>query len=100
MQIFGPYRVNTNMTPQTGGPNQPKPTETQGNRVSSSQPIDQLDLSSEVQGANRIGAAESPTVDGIRFEKVAEIRRQIADGSYDTDEKLDSALDRLLDEIG
>lgn len=35
----------------------------------------------------------------IRHEKVAEIRRQIADGAYETPEKLDMALDRLLDEF-
>jgi negative regulator of flagellin synthesis FlgM len=35
----------------------------------------------------------------IRAERVAEIRAQIADGAYETDEKLDVALGRLLDEI-
>ena len=35
----------------------------------------------------------------IRHEKVQEIRRQIAAGTYETPEKLDSALDRLLDEL-
>ncbi len=35
----------------------------------------------------------------IRYEKVEEIRRQIAAGSYETPEKLELALDRLLDEF-
>jgi negative regulator of flagellin synthesis FlgM len=35
----------------------------------------------------------------IRHEKVEEIRRQIAAGSYETPEKLELALDRLMDEI-
>ena len=35
----------------------------------------------------------------IRHEKVEEIRRQIAAGTYETPEKLDVALDRLLDEM-
>ena len=35
----------------------------------------------------------------IRHEKVEEIRRQIAAGSYETPEKLDLALDRMLDEM-
>lgn len=36
----------------------------------------------------------------VRAEKVAEIRRQIEDGSYDADgKKLDAAIDRLLDEL-
>jgi negative regulator of flagellin synthesis FlgM len=36
----------------------------------------------------------------IRFDRVNAIRAAIADGSYDTDDKLDIALDRLLDRLG
>ncbi|NDC53466.1 MAG: flagellar biosynthesis anti-sigma factor FlgM [Planctomycetia bacterium] len=36
----------------------------------------------------------------IRFDKVNAIRAAIADGSYETPEKLDLALDRLLDRLG
>ena len=35
----------------------------------------------------------------IRYERVEEIRRQIATGSYETPEKLELALDRLFDEL-
>ncbi len=35
----------------------------------------------------------------IRHEKVEEIRRQIASGVYETPEKLELALDRLIDEL-
>jgi negative regulator of flagellin synthesis FlgM len=35
----------------------------------------------------------------IRYERVEEIRRQIAAGSYETPEKLELALDRLFDEL-
>ena len=35
----------------------------------------------------------------IRFDRVNAIRAAIADGSYDTPEKLDRALDRLLDRL-
>ena len=35
----------------------------------------------------------------IRHEKVEAIRREIASGRYDTPEKLEVALDRLLDEF-
>lgn len=35
----------------------------------------------------------------IRTDKVAEIRAQIANGSYEDDKKLDVAVDRLLDEL-
>jgi anti-sigma28 factor (negative regulator of flagellin synthesis) len=36
----------------------------------------------------------------IRLDRVAAIRAAIADGSYDTADKLDIALDRLLDRLG
>jgi len=36
----------------------------------------------------------------IRFDKVAAIKAAIADGSYETPEKLDIALDRLLERLG
>jgi len=45
-----------------------------------------------------VRSAES-TAD-IRFDRVQAIRAAIADGSYDTPEKLDIALDRLLDRLG
>jgi negative regulator of flagellin synthesis FlgM len=35
----------------------------------------------------------------IRHDRVAEIRAQIAAGAYETDAKLDLAVERLLDEI-
>ena len=45
-----------------------------------------------------VQAADS-TAD-IRFDRVNAIRAAIADGSYETPEKLDAALDRLLDRLG
>ncbi len=35
----------------------------------------------------------------VRVDKVADIRAQIEAGKYETDEKLDLATDRLLDEL-
>jgi negative regulator of flagellin synthesis FlgM len=35
----------------------------------------------------------------IRHERVEAVRRQIAEGVYETPEKLEIALDRLLDEM-
>lgn len=45
-----------------------------------------------------VRAAESTS--DIRLDRVNAIRAAIADGSYDTPEKLDIALDRLLDRLG
>jgi negative regulator of flagellin synthesis FlgM len=36
----------------------------------------------------------------IRFDRVAAIKAAIADGSYETPDKLDIALERLLDRLG
>ena len=35
----------------------------------------------------------------IRYEKVEELRAQLATGSYETTDKLELAIDRLLDEL-
>ena len=70
--------------------------ETSGPQSSGSQQVvDQLDISSEADLASRV--RELPS---IRSDRVAEIREQIASGAYETEEKLDVALERLLDEIG
>ena len=58
-------------------------------------PADELDISHEADLASR--AREVPD---IRADRVAEIRRQIESGEYETEERLNLALDRLLDEIG
>lgn len=59
-------------------------------------PIDQLDFSPE---ANAILSNEEANAD-IRTEKVASIRQQIAAGTYDTDEKLEAALMKLMESLG
>ena len=56
--------------------------------------IDQLDISPEADLVSR--AREVPE---IRQDRVNDIRQQIASGSYETEAKLDAALDRLLDEL-
>ena len=55
---------------------------------------DKLELSDAGQIAARL--AEVPD---IRHQRVAELRQAIAAGTYETEEKLAIALDRLVDEI-
>lgn len=98
MQIYGPYRVSTTQPNAAAQRNQPqKPAE--ATQTPNSGAVDQLDLSNASNGVNRM-APNSAIADGgeIRIDRVAEIRRQIADGSYETAEKMDAALDRLLDQ--
>jgi negative regulator of flagellin synthesis FlgM len=57
--------------------------------------VDQLDISPEADFV-----AQARELPDIREDRVASIREQIRSGSYETPEKLDMALSRLLDEIG
>jgi negative regulator of flagellin synthesis FlgM len=34
----------------------------------------------------------------VRFERIASVRQAIADGSYDTEDKIDVAIERMLEE--
>ncbi|WDQ18835.1 MULTISPECIES: flagellar biosynthesis anti-sigma factor FlgM [Rhodopirellula] len=105
MQIYGPFRLSTSQAASSVS----KPAANAGaNRLkadaatqrTTAAPVDQLDLSSAATSVNRLDSA-SPIAGGgeIRIDRVADIRRQIADGSYDTPEKMDAALDRFLDEL-
>lgn len=105
MQIYGPFRLSTSQAASSvskpaanAGANRLKPDA--ATTRTSAAPVDQLDLSSAATSANRLDSA-SPIAGGgeIRIDRVADIRRQIADGSYDTPEKMDAALDRFLDEL-
>ncbi len=103
MQIYGPFRVSTTQSTQSAGQTPPTaPTAPTGKPTAT--PVDQLDLSSSgnVGGAtsvNRLAATSDVSGGQIRTDRVADIRRQIADGNYDTPEKLDAALERMLDQF-
>lgn len=47
-----------------------------------------------------VRAAEAAATSDIRFDRVQAIRAAIAEGTYETAEKLDVALDRLLESLG
>jgi negative regulator of flagellin synthesis FlgM len=67
----------------------------QATQPSSLAEIDQLDISPAADLASR-----TADVGAIRHERVAQLRAAIEAGSYETDEKINVALDRLLDQIG
>jgi len=85
-QAHGPQAINPPHASKPPQPTEGGPTATQG---------DQLDISPEGQFIDRIG--ELPE---IRQDRVDAIRTAIAEGTYDTGDKLDRALENLLDEIG
>lgn len=55
---------------------------------------DELDISSEADMVSRVR-----DLPDIREDKVARIRQQIQNGTYDTDAKLEAALGKFLDEF-
>ncbi len=55
-------------------------------------PVDQVELSLEAQLLTNVS-------DSIRFDRVAAIRSEIAQGVYESADKLGLAVDRLLDEL-
>ena len=91
MQIHGPSQVHGPQDvkgPHAGRSNaKPSPA--------SAAPSDRVDISPAAEAA--IEAAEQG---GIRGDLVARVRGEIAAGTYETPEKIDAALNRLLDEIG
>jgi len=91
MQIYGPSQLH-GAQPITG------PHASRAAQPTTSTPAssigDRLDISQAGQIAGQL--AELPE---IRADRVAELRSAILNGTYETEEKLGTALDRLLDEI-
>jgi negative regulator of flagellin synthesis FlgM len=92
MQIHGPSQIHG--AQPIHAPHGAR-TQEAGSVGASSSSGDRLDISEAGQIAGRL--AEMPE---IRADRVQELRTAILDGSYESDAKLDVALDRLLDEIG
>jgi len=92
MQIHGTNRIHS---PQ--GINAPHiPLRTAGAQSApTAGKVDRVDISPAAQAA--VEAAEGK---GIRQDLVNLSRGQIAAGTYDTPEKMDIALERLLDQMG
>jgi negative regulator of flagellin synthesis FlgM len=84
--IHGPHGINAPHGPFRGQA---------AGQTSAPRGTDQVDISPAAEAAVR--AAEGGEV---RHELVNAIRDQIAAGIYETPEKLEIALERLLDEIG
>ena len=92
MQIYGAGGVHG--VQGVAGPHNARPTEAP--QAASLQPQDELQLSS-TSAASFVDQVNQ--VPDIRQDRVAAIRAAIADGSYETADKMDQALSALLDEI-
>ncbi|MBN1394881.1 MAG: flagellar biosynthesis anti-sigma factor FlgM [Pirellulales bacterium] len=92
MHVHGPSHLHG---PQPiSPPHGVKPTE-QMHRPDAPQIADEVDISEAARLAEQI--QQMPDIRGDRVEAV---RRQIAEGTYETRDKLHVAVERLLDEIG
>jgi negative regulator of flagellin synthesis FlgM len=90
MQIYGPSGISG---AYQAGRSQPVRVDAP-HLEAASQPQDQLEISSAGSFADMVR-----DVPDIRSDRVAAIRAAIADGSYETADKMDQALSALLDEI-
>ena len=62
-------------------------------KAGNSLPTDQLEISPQAR------MLEMSTTDGVRMDRVSDIRTQIAQGNYDTPDKLEMAISRMFDQI-
>jgi anti-sigma28 factor (negative regulator of flagellin synthesis) len=91
MQIYGPSHVHG--AQPMHGPHAARSVE-QARPAETSATSDRLDISEAGRIAERL--AEVPD---IRAERVEQLRAAILEGTYETEDKLDAAVERLLDEI-
>ncbi len=96
MQIHGLHQANA---PQSIDRIQPSATSSvsEAGTDQTTSAADQLDLSPEAQALSQSETVDGAATGEIRMEKVAAIRQAIADGVYETPEKMSQALDPLLD---
>jgi len=66
---------------------------TETNESSRPSAVDRLELSGV---SHLLGSLKS---NDVRMDKVAEIKSQLEAGTYETDEKLNGAVDKLLDDV-
>jgi negative regulator of flagellin synthesis FlgM len=92
MHIYGPSQMHGS---QPIGPmHGPRPAQ-QTTRPEAPQVADEVNISDAARFVEQV--QQMPE---MREDRVESVRLQIASGTYETNDKLNVALDRLLDEIG
>ncbi|NQU20704.1 MAG: flagellar biosynthesis anti-sigma factor FlgM [Candidatus Nealsonbacteria bacterium] len=92
MHIYGPAHLHGPQ--QVGPPHSTRPSEPVA-RPDATPINDEVDISQEARLVE-----QTHQIPDVRQDRVDSIRSQLAAGTYETAEKLDVAVDRLLDEIG
>ena len=93
MQVNGPTSVQPAQlhgAQPISGPHSPEPTA----RPSAFSGADEVQISAEADMLSRVH-----DVPEVRQDRIDSIRASIAQGDYETPEKLDLALERMLDEM-
>ena len=91
MHIYGPSQLHG---PQSiGTPHGPRATQP-STRPEAAQIADEVNISEAARFAEQVQQLPE-----IREDQVEAVRQQIAAGTYETTDKLNIAVDRLLDEI-
>ena len=94
MQVYGPTHLH--------GPQAIAPPHNAAVRESqTAAPAESSPINDEVQISDAARLIEqTQQIPDVRQDRVAAIRAQIAQGTYETPERMDVAVSRLLDEIG
>ena len=93
MQISGNFSISGTDAARNAVKGNPPTQSATATTSPISTPVDQLDLSPEALSSSGTGEV-------FRSDKVADLREAIAQGNYDTDEKLSIAMDKMLDQLG
>jgi negative regulator of flagellin synthesis FlgM len=92
MHIYGPSQLHGAQSINAPhGPRAAQPT----TRPQSAQIADEVNISDAARMAEQV-----QQLPDIREDRVEAVRQQIAAGTYETSDKLNIAVERLLDEIG
>jgi len=92
MHIYGPSQLHG---PQSiGSPHGVRAAQPM-TRPEAPQIADEVDISEAAQFAEQI--QQMPE---MREDRIEAVRQQIAEGTYETSDRLNAAIERLLDEIG
>ena len=97
MRIQGP--TNVHGAQPINGPHQIESAKSAEETTATSQ-ADQLDISQEAELASKVAELSGQVQDipDVRADRIASIREAIEQGTYETEDKLDIALDRFIDE--
>ncbi len=97
MRIQGP--TNVHGAQPINGPHQIESAKSAEETTATSQ-ADQLDISQEAELASKVAelSGQIQDIPDVRADRIASIREAIEQGTYETEDKLDIALDRFIDE--